>query len=67
MKLGRLEPAPASIEDEIPERSENVSSIAGVLRFAIPLGLAFMVLGLAVFRRRAPLLALLVVLTNSVW
>ena len=66
MKLGWLEPTPATINDENPERSENVSSVGGVLRFAIPLGLAFMVLGLAVLRRRTTLLALLAVLTMSV-
>jgi hypothetical protein len=63
LKLGWLEPTPATIDDETPERSGNASSIAGVLRFAIPLGLTFIVLGLAVFRRRATLLA---VLTMSV-
>ena len=68
LKLGWLEPAPATIDDdeETPQHSENASSIAGVFRFVIPLGLAFMVLGLAVFRRRATLLALLAVLTMSV-
>ena len=66
MKLGWLEPTPASTDDdEAPERSGNASSVAGALRVAIPFGLALIVLGLAVFRRRATLLALLGVAPHS--